>query len=224
MTLVPSAGIHVASAERGKTGNQCKTRENMQSVPITGIHSTSAKHRKTCNQCQAQEYVQPVLCAGKAGAWAKSLLVFLLVSRNYSRLHLTSCRTPQGANTKPVKKSRLLDISYLQKYQYKCSRKKQNGKHRRKCMVTANSPGALWKIATVPSARATRTRACTNLQEQGLSPHYKTAYWLRTITGLEKRAVWSSGTGRISCPARNFSFSLAYRTRPQATHLQIKKV
>ena len=41
MTLVPSAGMHVASAERGKTGNQRQAQENMQPVPSSGIRATS---------------------------------------------------------------------------------------------------------------------------------------------------------------------------------------
>ena len=49
---------HVTGAKRGKTCNQCQTRENMQVASSAGKYATSAKrtksptyakHKKTCN-------------------------------------------------------------------------------------------------------------------------------------------------------------------------------
>ena len=46
---------YATGAKRGKTGNRCQARENMQPAPSAGKYTTGAKRGKTGNRRQARE-------------------------------------------------------------------------------------------------------------------------------------------------------------------------
>ena len=63
-----------------------------------------------------------------------------------------------------------------------------------------------------------------NLQETSHAPWTANFQFLAKSlpAGLEKSAVWLSGTSRFSCRASHFSFSFAQWARAQAGHLPTK--
>ena len=62
----------VLGTKRGKTCNQCLTREKLYPVPSAGEIESCAKREEIFTLCQARENLYPVLSGGKIVTGAKN--------------------------------------------------------------------------------------------------------------------------------------------------------
>lgn len=131
MYSVSSAGKHATTAMRGKTFNQCQTRENMQSVLCAGKHGSRAKREKTCNRCFAREIARMLIRidVDLAFDWLKNLVCLVTVLARFflfctyykASLTLTKaetfCRT-QDSRIKLILLSTHVFITSLSDFKY----------------------------------------------------------------------------------------------------------